>query len=74
MPPNEQNGSSPFQEFYALLKRQGIELPVDRAAGAFAVHLELSRMAALLRGPRVAESEPASIFSLPALLPELAGR
>lgn len=58
------------QEFDAVMARCGHDVPVDLRPGALAVYLELTRMAALLRQPRAAESEPANVFNLRALLRE----
>lgn len=56
------------REFDFEMERYGITVPADRRRGALAGYVELKRMAALLRQPREPESEPANIFSLPAIL------
>jgi hypothetical protein len=56
------------RELELLLASRGIRVPEDRFGGVYAVHQELMRMAALLRRPRAAESEPASMFDLRAVL------
>lgn len=59
----------PGRDFDRAMQLAGMPVPDDLRAGALAVHLELSRMAGLLRQPRAAESEPAHVFQLGALLP-----
>lgn len=56
------------REFDVLMARSGIRVPDERRAGSIAVYRDLRRMAALLREPRPAESEPAIVFSLEAFL------
>ena len=51
-------------EFDALLGRAGIIIPPDRRRGTIATCRDLKRMAALLRQPRSAESEPAAVYRL----------
>jgi hypothetical protein len=65
--------SADVREFDRAMRRAGLEVPPDLHAGTYAVHQELSRMAALLRQPRAAESEPAHVFALRLLLPPPAG-
>jgi hypothetical protein len=64
--------SGDAEEFDRAMRRAGMPVPPELRAGAFAVHVELSRMAALLRQPRAAGSEPAHVFQLGALLPPAA--
>jgi hypothetical protein len=56
------------QEFDLLMAKCGVAVPPDRRDGSLAVFRELKRMAALLRQPRDAASEPANIFCLHAIL------
>jgi hypothetical protein len=56
------------REFDFLMVKHGIVVPAERRDGALSAFLELRRMAALLRNSRDASSEPAYIFSLPAVL------
>jgi hypothetical protein len=60
--------------FESAMRRAGIEVPDDLRAGTFAVFRELTAMAAMMRVPREAESEPAGQFRLDAFLPGGAGR
>jgi hypothetical protein len=57
-------------DFDRLMARYGIQVPADLRQGALTVHLELTRMAQRLRVPRPAESEPAHVFDVDALLRE----
>jgi hypothetical protein len=56
------------EAFVEMMRSRGIEVPGDLVKGAASVHRELSKMAALLRQSRDAESEPAQVFSLAALV------
>lgn len=58
------------RELDLLMRRQGIHLPEAYKAGVLAGYEDLRRMTALLRQPRPAESEPANVFLLDALLRE----
>lgn len=55
-------------ELRVLMARAGIVVPADRLAGVLAGYADVVRMAALLRQPRTAESEPAAIFSMTAVV------
>lgn len=55
-------------QFDAMTARCGITVPADRRQGALAVHQELSSMATLLREPRDAAVEPATVFNIVAIL------
>jgi hypothetical protein len=44
------------------MRRSGIEVPADRRVGALAAYREMRGMAAKMRQPRDAESEPAGVF------------
>jgi hypothetical protein len=56
------------QAFDILLAARGIEVPAERRSGTLAAYCELAGLAERLRQPRNAESEPANIFSLTAIL------
>jgi hypothetical protein len=60
--------------FESAMRRAGIEVPNDLRAGTFAVFRELTAMAAMMRVPREAESEPAGQFRVDVFLPGGAGR
>lgn len=49
-------------EFDVIMRRCGLDVPVARRSGTLATYRELTRMAALLRQPRDAESEPSNVF------------
>ncbi|MCP3102426.1 hypothetical protein LZ198_26490 [Myxococcus sp. K15C18031901] len=61
-------GKAHEHEFDAVMARCGHDVPADLRPGALAVYLELTRMAARLRQPRAAESEPSNVFNVRALL------
>lgn len=52
------------REVDLLLERSGIAVPPDRRAGVIAGCRDLARMTELLRQPREAESEPASVYDV----------
>jgi hypothetical protein len=56
------------RELDLLMAQRGIVVPRERKAGAVAGYAELKRLAELVRQPRDAESEPASVFTLGAFL------
>lgn len=56
-------------EFQAAMRGRGIEVPDDLLDGCYSVHLELQRMAALIRTERPPEMEPAPVFSALVFLP-----
>jgi hypothetical protein len=64
------NGETPAddREFDLLMAARGIDVPPDRRAGAVTVYRELLGMAARMRQPRAAESEPAFVFDLETVL------
>ncbi len=51
-------------EFDVLARRAGLDIPADRRPAVFAGYRELCQMLPLLRQPRTAADEPASIFSI----------
>jgi hypothetical protein len=59
--------------FDSAMRRAGMEVPEDLREGTFAVYRELMAMAAMVRTPRDAESEPANQFRVDAVLPGGAG-
>jgi hypothetical protein len=60
--------------FESAMRRAGIEVPDDLRHGTFAVFQELTAMAAMIRVPRAAESEPAGQFRIDVFLPGGAAR
>lgn len=52
------------REFDAVMVDQGMIVPPEWRTGTLACYGELKRLTALLRQPRVAESEPAFTFSV----------
>ncbi|MCP3102418.1 hypothetical protein LZ198_26450 [Myxococcus sp. K15C18031901] len=56
------------RELDLLMRRQGLQVPTAYKAGVLAGYEDLRRMTAHLRQPRDAESEPANVFQLDALL------
>jgi hypothetical protein len=54
------------REFDAVMADQGVVVPPEWRGGTLACYGELKRLTALLRQPRIAESEPAFTFSLEA--------
>ncbi|GAA3028089.1 hypothetical protein [Actinokineospora globicatena] len=55
--------------FDHAMRKAGIDVPPDLRRGTVAVHRELAAMAALLRVPRHADSEPAGQYRIDAILP-----
>lgn len=55
-------GEALEREFDVVMRRSGIEVPADWRAGALAAYREMRGMAAKMRQPRDAESEPAGVF------------
>jgi hypothetical protein len=58
----------PQLDALTVLARSGVQVPPELAAGVEFVSAELRGMAALVRRPREAASEPASVFLLDAVL------
>lgn len=54
-------------ELDALLQRSGLTVPEDRYQAVLAGYIDLKRMVALLRQPRMPAAEPAAVY-LPAAL------
>ena len=52
------------RELDMLLAKAGADVPPDRKAGILAGFREMKRMAATVRQPRTAASEPSNTFSL----------
>lgn len=52
------------REFDVVMAKAGISVPPQRRAGLLVSYKDMQRMAALLRQPRTAASEPSNIFSL----------
>ena len=52
------------RELDMLLAKAGANVPPDLKAGLLAGYRDMKRMAAMVRQPRVAASEPSNIFSL----------
>ena len=51
-------------EFEVIMRRCGLIVPAERRSGTLATYRELSLMAALLRQPRDAASEPSNVFAI----------
>ncbi len=51
-------------EFEVMAKRAGLTIPEKRRPGLFAGFKDIRQMAALLRQPRTAASEPAATFDI----------
>jgi hypothetical protein len=52
------------REFDMLMAKAGANVPADRKAGILAGYKEMKRMAAQVRQPRTAASEPSNVYSL----------
>jgi hypothetical protein len=55
-------------EFDALMAKSDVAVPPELKAGALAVYDDLKRMAALVRQPRAADSEPSNIYNIQVIL------
>lgn len=52
------------REFDVVMHKAGLTVPPQRRAGTLVAYKDMQRMAALLRQPRTAASEPSNIYSL----------
>jgi hypothetical protein len=52
------------REMDVVMAKAGITIPPQRRAGLLVSYKDVQRMAAVLRQPRTAASEPSNIFSL----------
>lgn len=63
MPPEDTHRDDEAELMF-LLKRAGHDLPEDRKAAVVVAYQDLKAMTKLLRQPRTAAAEPATIYSL----------
>jgi hypothetical protein len=52
------------REFDIVMHKAGLTVPAARRAGTLLAYQDMQRMAALLRQPRTAASEPSNVYSL----------
>jgi hypothetical protein len=52
------------REFDIVMQKAGLTVPAKWRAGTLASYRDMQRMAAVLRQPRTAASEPSNIYSL----------
>ena len=71
---HDQDSESLATEFDALMAANGVVVPPERKAGAVASYADHKRMTTLIRGPRTEQSEPASTYSIAAILRRVASR
>ena len=58
-----------LRQFEAAMLERGVFIPEDLLQGCFYVHLELQKMAGLMRTNRGPHNEPASAFLVSSLIP-----